>query len=355
MSATKINHLNSGLILASCLLAFYIPFELFLISYAVLGPLHYLTEISWLHNKSFFTARSNDYRILVALCVLMVGFTFGQDIIARAVGFTSSGHLNLMEPWRSLLAFLGNFTNSITLAAFTAALIMMAIKEKHHRIIPYFVLIVLVILLNYQADTPIFFYLLLFAFFLPTLIHVYIFTGAFMLFGALKSRSLSGMLSIGLFALCSISFVLIVPDSTGQQLSQYTQDSYLASIFQVNYRIFQFTNPETLSLGNVLYSDTGLVISRFIAFSYTYHYLNWFSKTSIIGWHNISNLRLATVVGLWLLAISLYAYDYKVGLEALFFLSLLHVYLEFPLNWLSLKGIGEETFDIVQSRSFAKH
>jgi hypothetical protein len=32
---------------------------------------------------------------------------------------------------------------------------------------------------------------------------------------------------------------------------------------------------------------------RFIAFAYTYHYLNWFSKTDIIRWHVVSQRRIA--------------------------------------------------------------
>ena len=34
--------------------AFFLPFEVFLFAYAFLGPLHYLTEISWLHDRNIF-------------------------------------------------------------------------------------------------------------------------------------------------------------------------------------------------------------------------------------------------------------------------------------------------------------
>lgn len=49
----RINHLNSLLMVASCAAAFLMPFELFLLAYAVLGPLHYLTEISWIHDRRY--------------------------------------------------------------------------------------------------------------------------------------------------------------------------------------------------------------------------------------------------------------------------------------------------------------
>jgi hypothetical protein len=41
-NADAVNYANIGLMLASCLVAYVFPFELFLFSYAVLGPLHYL-------------------------------------------------------------------------------------------------------------------------------------------------------------------------------------------------------------------------------------------------------------------------------------------------------------------------
>ncbi|MCC6181260.1 MAG: hypothetical protein IT237_05450 [Bacteroidia bacterium] len=51
LTPNQINYANIGLMIISAFLAFLLPFELFLFSYAVLGPLHYLTEIGWLHKK----------------------------------------------------------------------------------------------------------------------------------------------------------------------------------------------------------------------------------------------------------------------------------------------------------------
>ena len=42
----QVNYLNIALMVLSAGLAFRFPFELFLFSYTVLGPLHYLSEIS---------------------------------------------------------------------------------------------------------------------------------------------------------------------------------------------------------------------------------------------------------------------------------------------------------------------
>jgi hypothetical protein len=92
----------------------------------------------------------------------------------------------------------------------------------------------------------------------------------------------------------------------------------------------------------VFSSTNGLILMRFIAFAYTYHYFNWFSKTSIIKWHEVSRARLAAIVALWISAAGTYIYDYALGVKVLFGLSVLHVYLEFPLNHISILGTFRE-------------
>jgi len=67
----KLNYLNIGLMVVSCLVAFYLPFDLFLFVYAVLGPAHYLTEISWLHERNYFTKGKRDFVLLGFLAVLL--------------------------------------------------------------------------------------------------------------------------------------------------------------------------------------------------------------------------------------------------------------------------------------------
>ena len=87
---------------------------------------------------------------------------------------------------------------------------------------------------------------------------------------------------------------------------------------------------------------------RLIAFAYTYHYLNWFSKTSIIKWHEVSMNRIAVIAVVWLASLALYAYNYDTGMAILYFLSILHVMLEFPLNHRTFAGIGRELFAIAK-------
>ncbi len=72
----SVEQLNVVLMVVSCLAAFAAPFQLFLFVYAVLGPLHYLTEISWLHDRDYFAPRPKARRwwlglVAMAMLVLM--------------------------------------------------------------------------------------------------------------------------------------------------------------------------------------------------------------------------------------------------------------------------------------------
>src|SRR5881628_2849275 len=89
LTTDQINYLNIGLMIVSCLLSYVFPFELFLFSYAVLGPLHYLTEISWLHDRKYFTeARQTRKRkrahqgwlilVGIAMIALVAGFVIAE-------------------------------------------------------------------------------------------------------------------------------------------------------------------------------------------------------------------------------------------------------------------------------------
>lgn len=326
MSATEsisntdnVNYLNIVLILLSCGVAFYVPFELFLFSYAILGPAHYLTEISWLHKRNYFLKGKHDYVLLVAvtlvLCFLEYAGLYLKIFDAQA---------------RGKIATVAMFI------AFSASLAMVVLKDPFHRLIA-FVVIAAGAFAAPRGD--LFFYV-----FLPTLIHVFVFTGLFMLYGALKGRSNSGYLSCLVFVLGPLLVVFIAPKTT--PLTSYALE---------HYKVFHLLNVEVMRLFNagvfkifnppidaVYKSDLGLAVMRFIAFAYTYHYLNWFSKTSVIKWHQVPIKRLMIIGALWIGSVAFYIYDYKVGFRVLFLLSQLHVILEFPLNHVSIIGIFKE-------------
>jgi hypothetical protein len=165
----------------------------------------------------------------------------------------------------------------------------------------------------------------------------------FILFGALKNKSFTGIASLLIFSACAVSFFVLFPQFSFYKVSDYAQKTLVDSGFaMVNQSFIHIFKLGQTTRENIFSSNIGFGIMRFIAFAYTYHYLNWFSKTSVIKWHLIPKKWLVSVIILWAASVALYAYDYKTGLIALYFLSMLHVFLEFPLNYRSIIGIGEE-------------
>jgi hypothetical protein len=321
----RINFLNIGLMLISCVVALYIPFELFLFAYAVLGPAHYLTEISWLQKRGFFTRGKYDYWILGGLAALLF----------------------LSTPWSSQnYNQQGSFgTATYTFLALGSALVLVLTD----RIVPRILGLAAVAGLAFLVVNASAFLVVMWATFVPTLIHVYLFTGFFILYGALKEHSRSGYLAFCVFLLCPLICWFV--DPRRYTPSAYVVVSYFKNFSLLNLTILGLDTPHTRDEGaaaglKIFSSDSGLIVMRFIAFAYTYHYLNWFSKTKIIRWHEVGVQRLVAIGALWLASIGIYIYDYSLGFKVLFCLSFMHIYLEFPLNHLSIMG----TFREVRSR-----
>jgi hypothetical protein len=292
-------------------LAFILPFELFLFVYAVLGPLHYLTEISWLHDRNYFTKGKFDVLLLLAVGLLITYSNYEEEI----------------RP----------YVDSLLYIAFLSAIVMFLVKDIWYKIIG----IALIIL---TAKLSSHFYLF-FVVFLPTLVHVFIFTGIFIIYGALKSKSKTGYLSFLFFIICPIVLIYFMPGSRPLPISDYGLNAYkeFAQLNEYSLRTFTNINIDTNNMYDIIFkSNTGIVLMRFIAFAYTYHYLNWFSKTNIIKWHEVPKIRFVFVIIFWIISLVLYGISYKMGFEWLFFLSFLHVLFEFPLNHLSIKGIFDE-------------
>lgn len=298
MTPANINRINYynilAMLLASCL-AMVIPFELVLLSYAILGPAHYLTEISWLNGRQFFTLKKYDY--IPIILVLLIS-------------------LLLKLPYANLIFY-----------TFGLALVLLVIKGTVNRIAAFIIIIIAgyFLLTNNILRT-------IFGLYVPTLIHVYLFTGAFILFGALKDKIVSGYLAFVVFLLCPVLLCVL--------FTSYHNST--AAWAMSNYGDFGRLNTTTLRSQSInIYTNQGsIILTRLIAFAYTYHYINWFSKTRIINWHRISITR-ATIIGvIWAASVALYFYNYRIGIKWLFLLSLVHVILEFPLNHRSFIGIG---------------
>lgn len=311
-------------------MAAIVPFELFLFSYAIFGPLHYLTEISWLHDKQYFTKRKYDYVVLI-LIALLLSLIFLNNVY------------KIVEIDAPI-----TITSTLTWIALMLAILFVMVKNTAYRILGMIAIVATVKIS--KTDTAVVYM----AIFLPTLIHVYVFTGLFMLYGALKSKSRMGLMAVLAFILCPILLMNVFPNQTFFQITDYGKAAYVGKrdigFTSVNMemlrRFFEFTvqgaslaEVKSKWLNAVFYSPQGIAIARLIAFAYTYHYLNWFSKTKVIQWHKVPKVRFVTVIAIWLLSVSLYIFDYTLGLIWLFFLSLMHVLLELPLNAVSMVGI----------------
>jgi hypothetical protein len=57
--------------------------------------------------------------------------------------------------------------------------------------------------------------------------------------------------------------------------------------------------------------------------------------------------RVSAIGALWLASVGIYIYDFSLGIKILFCLSLLHLYLEFPLNHLSIMGTFREVRSLI--------
>jgi hypothetical protein len=361
---TRINVLNIGLMITSMVAAFIMPFEVFLFAYAFMGPLHYLTEISWLHDKKYYTKGKYDYLVL-----LIIGIIITLEYFAYKFHYWPFNSEENREMASNL-----NLGDKLLFLALFGGIIMAFVKNVPMKI--------LALLLVFFIANGVFartgeedgysngMYIL--TAFVPTLIHVYVFTGLFMLYGALKSRSKSGIWSVVIFIICPILLIVLFKDHTFVSVTQYGSKAYGGptssdGFFDLNQGILaRFFNPVNIAqqtpgidltkntendIWNALVykSQTGILLMRFIAFAYMYHYLNWFSKTEIIRWHKVPKIRFMIVILLWIASLVIYAIDYAKGLQWLFFLSFCHVLLEFPLNAVSFVGIFKETTAIAKN------
>lgn len=324
LTVHRLDYINIGLLLFSCIVAFIVPFELFLFAYGVLGPLHYLTEISWLHDKNYYSTDKRDVILLVLVSLLLT-------VVGLQVYIPFMKNIDLGEP-----EALHDITVQAIFVAFASSVFFAFIKNKLLKWVG--------VLLTVLASALSLQYELFFSVFLPTLIHVFIFTWLFMLYGALKNKSVPGYLSVLLAAI--IPFVLYYLFTNKQiiPVSGYGKESYQGFEALNKVILLHIGHPTSNEdLANMVYhSPLGIGVMRIIAFAYTYHYLNWFSKTKVIGWHEIPKSRAIFIVLIWAVSVGLYAWDYSLGFKWLFLLSFMHVMLEFPLNYISFVGIFRE-------------
>jgi len=305
MQRTDIAHL--GLMLGALALAYLVPFELLLLAYVVLGPAHYTTEISWLHDRKYFLPQRG---IAIGLAVIAVVAALIDN--AQWFGFMMWGAFVIC------VVITGATTALQTTFLFMAALIFTAWMLANGTSMAVMGIL------------------------LPTLIHVSLFTLVFMVLGAFRSRAPFQWLLIAVY-LAAVALILVRPPTADMLVPSFAKaaSDYFANVAPALSRLFGIRG---LTLDNRL---VGL-----LAFLYTYHYLNWFIKAEVIRWTDISRGRLALVAAASASATALYFYDYTYGFSVLLALSLAHIVLEFPLNAVALRQLGAA---IGRSAATAKH
>lgn len=295
---------NILFVILSGALAHVVPFELLLAVYAFLGPAHYLTEISWLHDKKYF---SGNYWLAGAMIVSTALVAFFPEYWDLYIWSALALAISVVSTNNSVLR---------AIALFAGALIYLNVHEP------------------FGAFSNIVGTLL------PTVIHVFIFTSLFILSGFLRGRDPRALVTLGLMMIVSISF-FATPD-----YFYPLWPTWVASNFE-NFLFIPTALSEALGLTDKHPYFNSVI--KFVSFAYTFHYLNWFSKTTLLGWHRIPRRRLMLMVGAYFVFIGTYVYDYTLGLNVLGFLSVLHVVLEFPLNVMTAKSISGSIFSGLKS------
>lgn len=329
MSA-RVDILNIFLILLSGVLAVLFPLELFLLSYVILGPLHYLTEINWLDSKSYFFTSNRKIWLLIGLgaSILIVG----PKLIMEFLPVES----NL----RNAVQSLNEWTNAFIFLTLCAAFAYQFIKNKLGWIlVGAFVLLGALMLNGYDH------YSVIIGLFIPTIIHVYLFTLLFMLYGAKKAKSKFGYLAVLTAILVPLSFIYIQLDGIHYLFPDVLKQVYLNNNFHVTPVLFSKYLGISDGTTFFFYESMEIRLMMFMSFIYLYHYLNWFSKTSIIKWHkNLTSKKTVLIFIIWITILALFYINFRLGFLIALFFSFLHVILEFPLNALSIKGLfnGQE-------------
>src|SRR5215218_3234937 len=287
--------LHLGLMLGALAAAYLVPFELLLLAYVVLGPAHYFTEISWLHDRSYFLPHRG-------IAIALAGLAIAAALIDNAswFGFAMWGALIVC----AMLA--------ATQSAFEGMLL--------------FMVAIALSAIMYTSGSS----LAMIGILIPTLVHVSLFTLVFMTLGAVRSGSRMQALLVIVY-LVAVAMILLVPPTAEVRIASFAQAAkdYFGNVGPALSRLFGIPG---------LKLDTRL--TSLLAFVYTYHYLNWFIKADVIRWADIPRSRLAAVIAASAASTALYFYDYAFGFTFLLALSLIHILLEFPLNSLALRQLG---------------
>ncbi len=313
---------NLWVLLFSAAAAWLAPLQTFLIAYAVIGPFHYLTEIAWLRKKNFyFTNGVISSRLYVIISSILCGVACLDFYFHRGWGTYAIVALIVL----SLGALVKNVP--VLLAAFA---LLIATRFLVHG------------------------YGLFFAAFVPTVVHVYVFTLIFLVAGATRTQSHKALawLNPALLVLIPVLLVRLANPTASTMPGHYWMASEMTFAALHEYLASWIGLAMHFDPNHAL-QPNAIAALRFLAFIYLHHYLNWFAKTEVLAWHKVSRASWIVIGTVYIAAIASYAYSLEFGFYAAYFLSLLHVLLELPLDWHSGVGIISRPWHLWRGRIHA--
>lgn len=291
------------LVLLSLAFAWLLPMDGLFLSYAILGPAHYLTQINWLHERQYFVS---DKKLRIAFIGLLA--------VGAVITLIPSVHTLLFKP---LIA--GTFL--------FAAVIATGLSQKLH------VAILLPLCLVFGTAIVQSNYVAIFVgTLLLTIVHVAFFTLCFVLSGVRKNGGMAGKVTIGLWIAATALLFLYPPE---------LRMIWPETVAQ-GYGYFKTTlvalGADTTASATDAHNGWSSAFA-FLAFAYTYHYLNWFSKTELLKWHLVSRQKITAMVIIYVGLILLYAHSFTSGILGSLFLATLHIVAEFPLDMIVVKSL----------------
>ena len=290
-----------ALVLLAAAAAIFAPIDAFLLAFSVLGPLHYLTELAWLSRRGFFVAGAAPRVALGALAVLGTGLAL---LLERDLGAAA--------------ALVQNAAVTVLFVAVAVAAVGAFGRGSPAQVAGALGLATLAGA-GIGASAFAWPYFLIFGVLLPTLVHVVVFTVAFMADGCRRRRAPADVATLALFLVLLLALAVVpAPAVPADARWQEVIGFLVEPLRQVGL------SPDRAP--------------RLLAFVYLHHFLNWFEKTERIGWHRLPRLQLALVAAGWVICVGAYAVDLRIGLLVALLPNLAHVVMELPLNWRTFTG-----------------
>lgn len=298
-------------LLVSAGAAYAAPLRVFLVAFVVLGPLHYLTEIAWLRKKRFYLASSVvSTRLYVLVAIAAAVVSLSGAMLRRDLWFWTVGAMLLI----SLSVLLRNVYAMVAIAG--AALVTACFLR-----------------------TWVFFIAVM----VPTLVHVFFFTWTFTVSGALRARNGSRAKWMNPVLMLVLPLVLVCLPLHPSQPGGFWLRAESMSFLSIHSKLAGDLH-HTVALNATMMNDAVIVgVLRIFAFAYLFHYLNWFSKTELLEWHRASRRTWIAIAGIYVAYLGSFGISFRCGFLISSFLSLLHVLLEFPLNWRTLRFVAGES------------